>query len=608
MPRRKSAKRSSTPRRTAECKKRQLRKSKSDNAVGAKRRRGAKKRKAGGPSSVKNISTSNKTNPNKSGKRVLSLAAARRADIHPLDRAIAELRAELARAPEDTAILSRLGALFYRRGDLAEAEKFYRRAIELAPQKASLHNNLGNVLCDMGRMRDGIAAYEHAMELERAAQPDHPPSGEALANLDMARMEYKLVHERIEYLERASQLEVSSAEALNALGSGYLLRGLRQKALDTFRKAAALDPRNAAAGLNVAFAHTLNLDGTSDLQAALSETAETAMRFPQQGRIHIHQGELLENAGLLDEAEERYVRAMQAEPRCLDAYDVLGRLREATGTLRTQDDCAKTVEAILQQLERTAREARLRDGMNGGGEPLYDLAFVQIARARFLRRPLEQPATIDALLREAGHAGGEGVSSKAALLRAQLLEADGRRDEARVVLDNACAADPRNARLWFERGSLALRSGDVDEALRAIERATLAAPQDAVAHHSLRFALEGYRRYRTERVRFDSRTKANPRDGLAHHHLALAALSVLKDEEALFHFTRALEMDPRLSDAACGRGRALQRLGHLDEAESAYEKALDIDPDNAEAHRSLLGLRSQKLQNRIFFAVTHGRG
>ena len=69
----------------------------------------------------------------------------------------------------------------------------------------------------------------------------------------------------------------------------------------------------------------------------------------------------------------------------------------------------------------------------------------------------------------------------------------------------------------------------------------------------------------------------------------------LKHEEALFHFTRALELDPRLSDAACGRGRALQRLGHLQEAESAYVKALEIDPENAEAQRSIVALRSHHL-------------
>lgn len=524
----------------------------------------------------------------------------RRPDIHPLDRAIAELRSELARMPDDPTLLGRLGALYYRRGDLQDAEKHYRKAIALASNRPSLHNNLGNVLCDMGRMRDGIAAYEHALAIEKSLCPEREPSPEALANLDLARMEYRLIHERVEYLERAAQLDVSSDEALNALGCGYLLRGQAGKALEAFRKAAALNPRNSQAALNIAFTHSLNIDNTAELKTMLAEVAEAIMRFPHEGRLHIHQGELLESAGLLEGAEERYVRAIKADPRCLEAYDLLGRLREATGFSQARDEVARDVEEALARLEKSARARERADD----ALPLHDLAFVEVARARFTRQPVARPAETDTLLREAiaaakassgTAADSMDAAARAAVLRAQLLQADGRRDEARLVLENAAGPEPRSARLCFEMATLALRSGDVEQALRCYEYATLCAPQDALPCQSLRYAYEGYRRYRTERVRYETAVKANPRDGLAHHHLALAALSVLRDEEALFHFTRALELDPRLSDAACGRARALQRQGHLAEAEAAFEKALQIDPENDEAHRALLALRSQKL-------------
>ena len=176
-------------------------------------------------------------------------------------------------------MLGRLAALFYRRGDLAEAESHYRRAIALSPHRPTLYNNMGNVLCDMGRMRDGIAAYEHAIALEKAAGRE--PSPEAVVNLELARIENRLIHERIEYLERAAELEVSSAEAQNTLGCAYLLRGLRAEALEAFRKAAAMDPRNTAAGINIAFTHTLNLNASMELKEALAEIAEVVLRFPK---------------------------------------------------------------------------------------------------------------------------------------------------------------------------------------------------------------------------------------------------------------------------------------------------------------------------------------
>ena len=97
-------------------------------------------------------------------------------------------------------------------------------------------------------------------------------------------------------------------EALNALGCGYVLRGDPYKALEVFRKAALLNERNRFAGLNIAFTHTLCRFDSTALKDALAEVARKLIRFPHEGRLHIHQGELMEAAGLLDEAEQRYLR------------------------------------------------------------------------------------------------------------------------------------------------------------------------------------------------------------------------------------------------------------------------------------------------------------
>jgi len=291
---------------------------------------------------------------------------------------------------------------------------------------------------------------------------------------------------------------------------------------------------------------------------------------------------------------------LRADARCLEAYDLLGRLREAAGTAVARDATARAVGSILGRLLSDAQTVRERAGAAAGPAPAYDLAFVEVARARFERRPLRGAAEVDALLREAWNAADPAdeaqtrVCVDAAVLRAHLLEADGRKDEAALVLDGACERLPQSGRPWFERGGLALRMGEIALAVEVFERAILARPQEAVPYQSLRFAFEGYRRYRTERVRFEAAMRNNPHDPLAHHHLALAALSVLKDEEALFHFTRALELDPRLAEAACGRARALQRQGHPQEAEAAYRKALAVDPACAEALRALQHFAARK--------------
>ena len=531
-------------------------------------------------------------------------ARARRPDIHPLDRAINELRGELARNPDDPSVLSRLGALFYRRGDLVEAERFLRKAIGANPRRSNYHNNLGNVLCDMGRMKDGIEEYEAAIAIEKSDDPEKPPSPEAATNLELAKTEYRLVHERIEYLERALDLDVGSPDESNALGCGYLLRGDRERALELFRVAAKSDPRNLQAALNIAFAHTLDTSA-ENVNAAAAETAEFIARFPGVGRLYIHWAELLESSGLLDEAEELYTRAIKHDQRCLEAYDLLGRLRQGQGTLSSQDDSWRAVQIALKDLESGAgKVSKKTPGAPTTAQALYDTALAAVARSRFFRKPLPEWKSVDAVLRAAAQEGllpsnadnvaVQTVAARAALLRAQLLEGDGKRDEAMVVLENIPLTDEMTSKIWFERGALALRAGEIEKALRSFDKATLANPRDAVAYHSLRFAFDGYRRYWTEKVRFEAANKANARDALAHYHFGMALYSVLKDEEALQYFKKALEYDPRLSDAACGMGRALQRQGHRKESEAAFLKAMEIEPGHPDAKRLLAGLRAQK--------------
>ena len=532
-------------------------------------------------------------------------SAARRPDIHPLDRAINELRGELAKKPDDPTVLSRLGALFYRRGDLPEAERFLRKAIGVNPRRSNYHNNLGNVLCDMGRMKDGIVEYEAAIAIEKVDNPEKSPSPEAATNLELAKTEYRLIHERIEYLERALDLEVGAADELNALGCGYLLRGERAKALEHFRRAAEADPRSLQAGLNIAFAHTLDMH-SDRINEAVAETAGYIARFPGTGRLYIHWAELLESCGLLDEAEERYTCAIKHDPRCIEAYDLLGRLRQGQGTLGSQDDPWRAVQNSLKELEGGAAKASKKSpDAPTAAQALYDAGLAAVAKARFYRKPLPEWKVVDGTLRSAaqegqlpsnaGNSAVLNVAAKASLLRAQLLENDGKRDEAMVVLDNIPLSEEISAKIWFERGALALRSGEIDKALKSFDKATLANPRDAVAYHSLRFAFDGYRRYWTEKIRFETASKANPRDAVACFNFAGALYSVLKDGEALQYFKKALELDPHLSDAACGMGKALQRQGHGKEAEAAFNKALEIEPNNPDAKRLLTGLRAQKM-------------
>jgi Flp pilus assembly protein TadD len=51
--------------------------------------------------------------------------------------------------------------------------------------------------------------------------------------------------------------------------------------------------------------------------------------------------------------------------------------------------------------------------------------------------------------------------------------------------------------------------------------------------------------------------------------------------EAIYRWERAVQIDPRYAEALNDLGIAYEHEGELDKARTAYEKALQLEPDNA---------------------------
>jgi Tfp pilus assembly protein PilF len=58
-----------------------------------------------------------------------------------------------------------LGNVAYAGGDLARAERWYRRALELEPRDAATLNNLAVVVAEQGRCGEGSRLVDRAMAL-----------------------------------------------------------------------------------------------------------------------------------------------------------------------------------------------------------------------------------------------------------------------------------------------------------------------------------------------------------------------------------------------------------------------------------------------------------
>ena len=69
--------------------------------------------------------------------------------------------------------------------------------------------------------------------------------------------------------------------------------------------------------------------------------------------------------------------------------------------------------------------------------------------------------------------------------------------------------------------------------------------------------------------------------------LAVNAFGDDKLDEAIVHYERALELDPKYQDALHGLGMALFNRGRVEDAIVTAKKLIDIDQDDILAHTSL---------------------
>jgi tetratricopeptide (TPR) repeat protein len=179
-------------------------------------------------------------------------------------------------------------------------------------------------------------------------------------------------------------------------------------------------------------------------------------------------------------------------------------------------------------------------------------------------------AEAERLLRAAWTADPSLISAAASLARC-LGVFGARADEAHAVLDGAEARHGRDPGLLVVRSEVWLEQQRVEAAREAALAALAAAGErSSAARAAAELALA--RVYNAE---------------------GLELSRIGHDEEALFAFKRACDLDPDWAAPVVNLGAAFARLGRRARARSAWERALVLEPDNAAARRNLADDRVQ---------------
>lgn len=163
----------------------------------------------------------------------------------------------------------------------------------------------------------------------------------------------------------------------------------------------------------------------------------------------------------------------------------------------------------------------------------------------------------------------------------------GNLQEAIRDMQKAERIDPRYAPAKLARGDLMMRLGNFSAAAAAYRQATDFEPQSAPAYTGLGGALLAENHVEEAGTAFREVLRIDPKLPLGHFGLGMTLEREDRFEEAAAAFRQAIQLDPRLLAARHGLARVLLRQGQKAAAIAELHQALEIDPNDRVPQRML---------------------
>ena len=278
-----------------------------------------------------------------------------------LEEAIKHYKEALEIKPNFVSARTSLGVVLAKNGQEDEAVEQYRMALEIDPYYGDAHYNLGVYLAEKGELAEAITEYRKVLEI-------NPDNAEAHCNLGAALFAKGDVEGAVAQYRKALEIKDGYAEAQNNLGVALFAKGDVEGAVAQYRKALEINPSYQDARNNLG--RGLLRKGDFDGAMACFQRTSTLSPDPLERWCQLG-GNFLQKADL-EEAMLCYGQALKINPRSADALANLGVVLFQKGqTKAAKDAWGQSLEIKPDQryvlnnlawLLATTPDAALRNG------------------------------------------------------------------------------------------------------------------------------------------------------------------------------------------------------------------------------------------------------
>jgi tetratricopeptide (TPR) repeat protein len=238
-----------------------------------------------------------------------------RADAAELEDRAAKLRALIERDPDDATTWFTLGRTLLDLGRSREAIDAFGHALARNPRYTAAHRDLGRALLEAGEVAEAARVLRNALEIARESG-DLQTGREMETYLQRAEKILGVPSQAKSFTPQrpAAQSETvraadPEAKALYKRGFEHFANDRHDEAIALYREAIARDPELAIAWNGLSLAHRQK----GELDAAIEAGKRLIELEPDDALSHTNLSILYQRRGMIPEAEEEKAIAMQVQ-------------------------------------------------------------------------------------------------------------------------------------------------------------------------------------------------------------------------------------------------------------------------------------------------------